>query len=174
VRRVQLRLPRTRTPRRRAPAVSRGYRRVLVPVVARAGSPEAVDVASRLAAEHGASILAVAVVEVPSLLPLDAHMVEEEAQARRALTLAGDVGASYGVGVTPRLVRAREAAAAIVEQARAEEVELIVIAGARRRRAVRPHAVFGETIEHVLKVAPCRVLVVAAPADARGRTTAAA
>ena len=44
-----------------------GYRRIVVPISDNAESEKAVDVACRLAAEHGASITLVAVVEVPTL-----------------------------------------------------------------------------------------------------------
>src|SRR5262249_60595140 len=82
-----------------------GYRRLLVPVVDNTESEEAVDLAARLAADHGSSITAIAVVEVPPLLPADAHMYEEEAKARavlrRAAAVAGRVGVSGAVRADP-------------------------------------------------------------------------
>src|SRR5262249_29110863 len=101
-----------------------GYRRLLVPVVDNTESEEAVDRAARLAADHGSSITAIAVVEVPPLLPADAHMHEEEAKARAVLGRAAAVAERYGVSVTLRTVQARDAASAIVSEVVAREIEL--------------------------------------------------
>ena len=152
--------------RRKRPAVTVGYRSILVPVADNAESEKAVDVACRLAAEHGASITAVAVIEVPSVLPLDAHMLEEESDARRVLTCAAAIGDSYGIGVSTRMVRGREAAAAIVDEAVATSCELIVLSAPRRRPLGNRAFVFGRTGEAVLKKGPCRVMVIASANEA--------
>jgi nucleotide-binding universal stress UspA family protein len=147
--------------------VLRGYRRLLVPVVANPESAHAVGIACRLAAESHASITALAVVEVPPLLPLDAHMVDVEDEAHRLLERVGATAESYGIGVSQELLRARDAGAAIVRKAARFEIELIVI-GAPRRQLLSSRAVsFGSTVEHVLKRAPCRVMVVAASSEAK-------
>ena len=152
--------------RRKRAIVTVGYRSILVPVVDNAESEKAVDVACRLSAEHGASITAVAVIEVPSVLPLDSHMLEEEADARRVLTRATAIGDSYGIRVSPRMVRGREAAAAIVDEAVVTSCELVVIGVPPKRRLGNRTFVFGRTGEAVLKKAPCRVMVIAAPSEA--------
>jgi nucleotide-binding universal stress UspA family protein len=154
----------TVSPRR--PTVLRGYRRLLVPVVANAESERAVEIACRLAAEHRASITALAVAEIPPLLPLDAHMHETEVEARRLLERVGATGDAYGVDVSRSVLRARDAGAAIVDRAATLGIELIVI-GAPRKRLMSSRAVaFGTTVERVLKDAPCRVILVASPFEA--------
>ena len=100
--------------------VARGYRRLLVPLDARAESVKALEIACRLAADDGATITAVAVIEVPPLLPLDAHLTDAEDAARRLLERAGATGDAWGVSVATRVVRARDVGAAIVEQATAD------------------------------------------------------
>ena len=152
--------------RRKRAIVTVGYRSILVPVADNAESEKAVDVACRLSAEHGVSITAVAVIEVPSVLPLDSHMLEEEADARRVLMRAAAIGDSYGIRVSPRMVRGREAAAAIVDEAAATNCQLIVIGAPPKRRLGNRAFVFGGTGEAVLKKAPCRVMVIAAPSEA--------
>jgi nucleotide-binding universal stress UspA family protein len=122
-------------------------------------------IACRLAADSQASITVVTVVEIPPLLPLDAYVTEEEEDARQMLHRAEAVGASYGVRLSTRILRAREAESAIVEQAEATAADVVVIGGARKRCPSARAPVFGRTIQHVLKKAPCRVLVVAAKAD---------
>jgi nucleotide-binding universal stress UspA family protein len=148
-------------PRRLGP-VARGYRRLLVPVLDNPESQRAVETACRLAAERHASITAVTVIEVPSLLPLDAHMGEEEADARRLLDRAEAVADAHGVTVLLRTVRARDAGTAIVDLIERGDIEIAVVGAARRIRSNKRSPVFGRTVQHVLKRAGCRVLVVAA------------
>jgi nucleotide-binding universal stress UspA family protein len=150
---------------RARPRVLHGYHRILVPVLDNPESQKAMAVACRLAADRHASITVVTVIEVPPLLPLDAHMTDEEENARQVLNRAEAVGAPYGVSLSARIVRAREAQSAIVEQAEAVEAEVIVIGGARKNRRSPRAPIFGETLQHVLKSAPCRVMVVASKAD---------
>lgn len=140
----------------------RGYSSILVPLVEGSASERALEVACRLARDRGAMITAVSVIEVPPLLPLDAHMREEERDAREVLSRAEAVADSYGISMTARILRAREAAAAIVEQAETLEAEAIVL-GAERRPRFRARApVFGRTVREVLKDSRCRVILVGA------------
>jgi nucleotide-binding universal stress UspA family protein len=133
-------------------------RNVLVPIAQNIESERAMDVACRLAADRGATIAAVSVVEVPPVLPLDAHMDAEEREAHRLLERAAAIGDSYGVSVTPRIVHARDAAEAVVAEAERRRTEVVVIGAPRRRGTI------GTTVEHVLKKAPCRVMIVGAAA----------
>ena len=139
---------------------------MLVPVVDNPESQAAIEVACRLAAERGASISAVTVIEVPPLLPLDSHLDGAEEEARRLLERAGATGDSYGVKVVPHVLRSRDAGAAIVEEAIASDAELIVLGTARKMLRSTGALVFGSTVRHVLVAAPCRVLVAAARPDA--------
>jgi nucleotide-binding universal stress UspA family protein len=143
--------------------VARGYRRLLVPLDGSSGAYEALDIACRLAADDHASVTAMAVVEVPPLLPLDAHLHDEEEASRRLLERAGATADSYGVKLTPKLVRTRNAGAAIVDQALSDRAELIVIGALRTQLATSPRRIAPDTLIEVLKAAPCRVMVVAAP-----------
>ncbi len=145
------------------PRVVSGYRRILVPVADNLECERTIDVVCRLAAQRHASVTAVAVIEVPLLLPLDAHMFEEEERARWLLDRAEVIGAAYGVSVSSRIVRARDAATAIVELAEAIGAELVAIGSPRKRRGSPHAAIFGSTVQDVLKKAPCRVMVVASP-----------
>src|SRR5712692_5509426 len=119
---------------RRVAAVSRGYRRLLVPVIGNPESERAVEVACRLAAERHASITVVTVIEVPPLLPLDAHMTEEEAEARRLHDRAIAIADAYGVAVASRTVRARDAGTAILHELDKSDAELVVIGATHKIR----------------------------------------
>jgi APA family basic amino acid/polyamine antiporter len=140
------------------PAIALEYRSILVPVKPGRMSQEAVDVACRLAAERRASIAAVAVVVVPLELPLDARLPVEEDEAYEVLDQARAIGELYGVDVRGRMVRARSAGRAIVDEAERRFTEIIVM-GAPRTSGRR--GVFSDTVDFVLKHAPCRVMVAA-------------
>jgi basic amino acid/polyamine antiporter, APA family len=144
------------------PAIALEYRNILVPVSEALESEEAVDLAARLAAERGASIAALSVVEVPLELPLDARLPAEERRADALLDEARAIGDSYSVDVRGRLVRARQAGRAIVDEAERRQTEIIVMGAPRKGRGGRG-TIFGGTVDFVLKHAPCRVMVAAAP-----------
>jgi basic amino acid/polyamine antiporter, APA family len=143
------------------PALALEYRRLLVPVLPGRASDEALDVAASLAAERGAHIAAVTVIEVPLELALSADLPEQEALANRELDEAIAIGASYGIDVVPRLLRDRNAGKAIVTEAERRASEIIVIGAPRKDLSRGKRAVFGRTVDYVLKHAPCRVLVTA-------------
>ena len=138
-----------------------GYRHTLVPVTDAASAVSATAVACRLAADRRASLTAVAVVEVPPELPLDALMVEEEERADGLLRLARAEADRFGVANEIRIVRSRQAGEAIVEAARSAPTDLIVIVAERRPRPGRRGPVFAPEVATVLEHAPCRVLVTA-------------
>lgn len=91
-------------------------------------------------------------------------MPEFERVANRELDEAVAIGDSYGVRVVGRLERARSAGQAIVAEAEARDAEIIVIGSPRRRLTSSQAAVFGKTVDYVLKHALCRVLVTASEA----------
>jgi nucleotide-binding universal stress UspA family protein len=146
------------------PALALEYRRLLVPVVTGLPSEAAMDVACRLAAERGSRIVALNVLEIPLELPLREELPELERTANRELDEALAIGDSYGVKTVGRLERARSAGPAIVTEAEARQSEIIVLGSPRRRLTASQTAVFGATVDYVLKHAPCRVLVTAAEA----------
>ena len=148
----------------RAPALVLGpsltveYRTIIVPVVRTGESEEALVAAARLAAERGATVAVLHVVEVPLSLPLDARLHGEEDQAEALLDDAQALVESYGVRAVTRLLRARRAGPAIVEEARRRHAELVVL-GAPRRAISGRRRLFGKTVDYVLREAPCRVLI---------------
>jgi APA family basic amino acid/polyamine antiporter len=151
----------TRAPVIIGPSAALEFRSILVPVVEGRESEEAVDVACRLATERNASIAALRVIVVPLELPLDAKLEEEERRAHKLLDHARDIGELYGVTVIGRLVRARHAGRAIVDEADRRQSEIIVVGAPRIRHRGRS-AIFGKTVDFVLKNSNCRVMVAAA------------
>jgi APA family basic amino acid/polyamine antiporter len=143
------------------PALALEYRRLLVPVIPGHPSDAAMDLACRLAAERGSRIVALNVLEIPLDRPLTGELPEVEDIANRELDEATAIGDSYGVRVLTRLERAHSAGPAIVTEAEARQAEIIVLGSPRRSLTAGQAAVFGKTVDYVLKHAPCRVLVAA-------------
>jgi len=143
------------------PALALEYRRLLVPVIPGQPSDAAMDVACRLAAERGSRIVALNVLEVPLDQPLTQALPELERTANRELDEAAAIGDSYGVRVLTRLERARSAGPAVVAEADARGAEIIVLGAPRRRLTAAQAAVFGKTVDYILRHATCRVLVTA-------------
>ena len=142
------------------PALALEYRRILVPVVGGRPSDEALDVACRLAAKRS-RIVALTVLEVPLDQPLSAPYSDLEERVNQELDEAVAIGDSYDVSVTGRVERARAAGPAIVAEAEARNSEIIVLGSSREHLTSYQAAVFGKTVDYVLKHAPCRVLAVA-------------
>ena len=142
------------------PALALEYRRLLVPVLPGLASDEALDVACSLAAERGARITAVSVIEVPLDLPLGRRAGGGGGGANRELDEARAIGESYGVRV---LEPARSAPAAPARRSSRRPSGAAPRSSSSARRAGtsgrRGGRVFGATVDYVLKNAPCRVLV---------------
>jgi APA family basic amino acid/polyamine antiporter len=157
-RRLKLPLRATvRTPVPLGPALALEYRSILVPIVAGPQSREAVELAARLATERAGMIVLLRVVVVPLELPLDADLHEQMQTADELLDRAAAVAEPYGVRVVERIVRARQAGRAIVDEAERRGSEIIVLGAPRGQH----RAIFGHTVDYVLKHAPCRVMVAA-------------
>jgi nucleotide-binding universal stress UspA family protein len=123
---------------------------------------EMVATAIALAKERGASVEALYVVAVPRRLPLDAPLpADVEERARASLEEARALGEDNDVVVSTAEIRARSIGHAIVDEAGRRGVDLIVLGSSPRWR--RQSRFFSPTVDHVLRNAPCEVLVVAFP-----------
>jgi basic amino acid/polyamine antiporter, APA family len=147
----------TRAPIQLGAAIALEYRSILVPVVAGQESFEAVELAARLASERAGRIVLLRVIVLPLELPLDADLTEQLEEADRLLDELRAIGESYGVRVVERVVRARNAGRAIVEEAERRSAEIIVLGAPRGQH----RAIFGHTVDYVLKHAPSRVMIAA-------------
>jgi basic amino acid/polyamine antiporter, APA family len=141
------------------PSLTVEYRTIVVPVVRSEESEEALVAAARLAAERRATVAILHVIEVPLDLPLDVELPDVEEEANEVLDNASAFVESYGVRTVARVLRARAAGPAIVEEADRRNAELIIM-GAPRVRPGRGR-IFGSTVDYVLKHAPTRVLIAA-------------
>lgn len=148
-----------------------GFRRIVVATTESRESQVALDAACRLADERGAVVTAVAAIEVPVELPLDCLMDAEEALARDLLERAAATIESFGVKSVLRLVRARQAGTAILDEVERQHAELLVVGVSPRPR--RRSTALGATVEHVVKAAPCRVMLITGDRSRGSRADAA-
>jgi APA family basic amino acid/polyamine antiporter len=146
-----------RAPVRIGVAVALEYRSILVPIVTGPQSLEAVELAARLATERAGTIVLLRVIVVPLELPLDCDLTPQMREADKLLDQAAAIASPYGVRVVERVVRARQAGRAIVDEADRRGNEIIVLGAPRGQH----RAIFGHTVDYVLKNAPCRVMVAA-------------
>ena len=137
------------------------FSRILVPMKLGDIGEEMIATAVKLAQEHGASVEALHVIRVPLELPIDAELIDEEERAEASIAEAKILGADHGVTVEGRIVRARSIGQAIVQSAREDGADLIVVGSSPRWR--RQSRFFSPTVEYVLKKAPSEVLIVAFP-----------
>jgi APA family basic amino acid/polyamine antiporter len=123
-------------------------------------SAETVVTAKSLGARRRRAIHVLALVEVPSHLPLDAELEEQEAAARTKIEQAKLI---CGQRVSGSVVHVRLGGAgqAIVDEAKAINAAAIVMP--LRYRGGAP--LYGKTLQTVLAKRPCRVIVSANPAE---------
>ncbi len=135
--------------------------RILVPMKIGLIGEEMLATAIKLAQERGSAVEALHVIRVPLDASLETPVEPAEQRAAESLEEARALGAENGVEVLGETVRARSIGEAIVDEARKRDADLIVLGSAPRWR--RQSRFFSPTVEHVLRHAPCEVLVVAFP-----------
>ncbi len=140
------------------------YDSVLVPVFDGRYDEHVVATAAKLAARKRRGIHIIALVTVPSALPIDAHMADEESRADTAIEQA-KLQAGRRVSGHSEKIRSGQAGRRIVEEALDMQAAAIVMPLPRR---IDGASLFGMTIETVLAERPCRVIIESSP-DGRAR-----
>ncbi|MGH2933480.1 MAG: universal stress protein [Gaiellaceae bacterium] len=170
-----MRRPDFRAVRRRARRLARRtaavrYRSIVVPLLGRAETEHALDLACRLAADRGAHVVLVAPLVVPQELPLDAHFAEEIAALRASLERAAAIAESYGVGVRRRVVRTRDRQIGtdLAEVAHDHRAELVLV-GAPVESRLGFRRAFPPDVRAILRESPCRVMIATGPFAGRSR-----
>jgi len=147
---------------RSALPVGASFRAILVPMKLGDIGEEMVATAVALAKESDARVEAITVVQVPRERALDAPLPGDvAAQADASVAEARALGEDNGVEVHAEAVNARSIGHAIVDEATRRGADLIVLGSAPRWR--RQSRFFSPTVDHVLRHAPCEVLVIAFP-----------
>jgi APA family basic amino acid/polyamine antiporter len=142
------------------------YDSVLVPLLDGHYDERLLATAAKLAARKRRGIHVVALVTVPSALPIDAPMPDDEARASSAIEQA-KVQVGRRVSGHSEKVRAGQAGRRIIEEATDMRAAAVVMALPRR---IDGASLFGKTIETVLNERPCRVVIESTP-DSGARAT---
>lgn len=133
------------------------FHNILVAVSGGEADEEAMTLACRLSKRDKARVLAVYIIPIDRTLPLDAELETEVEKAERVLDNMESVAANESCSIETDLLQARDIAPAIVDEAVQREADLILIGSTYQRRFGQFH--LGDIIPHVLKHAPCRVMV---------------
>jgi nucleotide-binding universal stress UspA family protein len=113
--------------------------------------------AARLASGENSELLAIYVVEVPFTLPTNAIMEEEDRQGLDILASAEAIAKNQGVDVRTEIVHHRQTAQAVLDVAKRERADLIVMGSYREGKYTG--APLGRDIEQIAANAKCDVLV---------------
>jgi nucleotide-binding universal stress UspA family protein len=130
-------------------------RKVMVPIIDLGASVRAVELAARLNQGHEAQMIIVYVHEIPLQAPL--VVPERDPKIQRALDAAAFLAMQHAIEPQTRVAAARQAAHRIVEIAREEGVDLIVMGVSY---SYRPNeGPLGRVADGVMREAPCEVLI---------------
>jgi nucleotide-binding universal stress UspA family protein len=113
--------------------------------------------AARLARGSKTELMAVYVIEVPFTLPTQAPMEDEDRVALDTLAAAQQIAKNHGVDVRTEILHHRFTTQAVLELAKRETADLIVIGSFRE--GGYSGAPLGRTIEAIAASAKCDVLI---------------
>ena len=131
------------------------YRSALVPIFGTDVNGAAMRSAARLAGE-GAVVDALYVIEVPPQLSLDAGLEDEEDRARAVLDIARLRARERKLKVRTGVIRTRNAGAALVDEARRRESDVVYLDTVHAPPAER---LLGPTANYLLRERPCRIVI---------------
>jgi basic amino acid/polyamine antiporter, APA family len=148
-----------------------GYGSALVPIFGTDVDAAALATAAKLV-DGEATVDALYVLQVPPQLSLDAGLEAEEERGRSALEAAQIAGRRQGVRVRTELLRTRNPARTILDEARRLNVEVIYLSTVHAPASERP---LGPISAQLLAERPCRIVIQsdgAATNDSRGPAVA--
>jgi APA family basic amino acid/polyamine antiporter len=147
----------TRAPRHERPADFRefGYKTALVPIFGGDVSASALSSAAKVIGSNGV-VYAVFVLPVPSQLSLEQGLEQEEAEGRSALESARIQARRQGIKIRTGLIRTRNPGAALVEEARRVNCDVIYWSALH---APAGEQGIGPTATYLLSKRPCRVII---------------
>jgi Kef-type K+ transport system membrane component KefB/nucleotide-binding universal stress UspA family protein len=137
---------------------------ILVPTVGTEYSKNAVEVASTIAAQTGALVTIVNVINLPSLEYIlyeerSLHPVREMAQD--LVEQQAEIGRLLGAEVNIRILKGNSPAREILKFAQAEGIDLIILGS--NMRMVTGRVFFGHGVDTILSKAHCPVAIITSP-----------
>ena len=121
----------------------------------------AVELACKIGRKSKAKIYIVYVLEVNRSLPVDAIIRPDIETAEKVLMEAEEYAQANDFEVETEIIQARDVGPAIIEVARQNNIELIVMGMNYKKRF--GSFTMGNAVPHVLEEAPCRVLICREP-----------
>jgi APA family basic amino acid/polyamine antiporter len=140
------------------------YRSALVPIFGADVDADALGAAAKLV-DGEATIDALYVLQVPPQVSLDSGLEREEEQGRSVLEAARIGGERQGLRVRTALLRTRNPARTILEEARRLNVEVIYLSTVHAPASERP---LGPISAQLLAERPCRVVIQVGAAAGNG------
>lgn len=138
-------------------ALRQQLRTVIVVFSSEIRSEHMMVLASRLARGQKSELLAIYIIEVPFTLPTNAVMEEEDRVALDELASAEAIGKNTGVDVRTEVVHHRQTAQAVLDVAKRERADLIIMGSYREGKYTG--APLGRDIEQIAASAKCDVLI---------------
>ena len=133
------------------------WKKVLVPVQGDDTDAKALRLACDLTKESKGKVYLVYVIEVPHHLPLDSDVSTESGKGEEILRRMEELGKEYKGSVEAAMLQARDAGPAVVQEAVERQADLILMAVTYQ--AQHGNFTLGKAAPHVLKYAPCPVLL---------------
>jgi nucleotide-binding universal stress UspA family protein len=121
----------------------------------------AVELACKIGKKSKSKIFIVYVIEVNRSLPVDAIIKPDMEAAERVLLEAEEYAQQNDFDVETEIMQAREVGPAIIEVARQNKVDMIIMSMNYKKRF--GSFTMGNAVPHVLEEAPCRVLICREP-----------
>jgi nucleotide-binding universal stress UspA family protein len=138
------------------------WSRIIVPVTDLDNDLRVLQMVCRIALRQRIEVTLVYVVEVVQSMPLDAELPSEVARGEHALQASFDFihrqVPDKRSTVNTELLQARSAGAAIVDEAIERNAGVVMLSARLQRK--RGQLTVGETVDYVLRHAPCEVIVV--------------
>ncbi len=136
--------------------------RVLVPITDAFPSERAIGLGCRLGHEQGAEMVLLNVIIVPFTMSLDTPMPVDEAKAEHTIEMGSSIARKYGYNVRTRIIRHRSVPDGILQVAREENVDAIIMGVGLKTRAAVP---WGRTSLEIMRRATCEVIVDKVPLE---------
>ncbi len=130
--------------------------KILVPIIEAIPSERAVEIAWRIGHAQKAELVLVHVIVVPYTLALNAVMPEREKIAHETLEFGCMITERLGCHARTHIVRHRHVADGVLQVARDEQADAIVLGVGTKRRLPGE---WSQIAEEILRRAPCEVVV---------------
>jgi basic amino acid/polyamine antiporter, APA family len=133
---------------------------------------ETMAASCRLAVDSGAVVVGVSAIYVPVKEPMDIAMPEREQEVEDVQEMARSLASEYGVEYRSVVSRTRSPGRLVVDAAVEYGAQLIMVGSPYKRRlaASLHEEFFGQTVDFILRKAPCRVIVTHFPAEVAGES----